>query len=100
MSLARTVLCTRTPRFALAEHKKGPLGRMGRTDSRKFVRCSILLLVGRRARRVSGGYSARARAARIASDGPREAREGRAHFTTVESQEPVQRPWWRRVFAR
>ena len=26
--------------------------------------------------------------------------EGRAPSTTVESQEPVQRPWWRRVFAR
>jgi hypothetical protein len=47
---------------------------------------------------VSGGYSERA--ARIASDAQREIGEGRAHSTAVESQESVQKPWWRRVFAR
>jgi hypothetical protein len=47
---------------------------------------------------VSGSYSARA--ARIASDGQREVGEDRTYSTVVESQEPVQRPWWRRVFGR
>ena len=35
-----------------------------------------------------------------AMDNLKEVGEGRAHSTTVESQEPVQRPWWRRVFGR
>jgi hypothetical protein len=47
---------------------------------------------------VSGSYSARA--ARIASDGPREVGEGRAPSTTVESQESIQKPLWRKVFGR
>jgi hypothetical protein len=33
-----------------------------------------------------------------AMDNLKEAGGGRAHSITVESQEDVQRPWWRRMF--